>query len=75
MRILITNDDGIDAEGIALLEKTARELSDDVWVVAPAGNQSSCSRAITQTQKVACDQRGDQHFACTAHRVIARSLR
>ena len=63
LRILITNDDGIDAEGIELLEKSARCVSDDVWVVAPAANQSSCSRALTQTKKVACEKRTERHFA------------
>ena len=63
MRLLLTNDDGIEAEGLALLESVARRFSDDVWVVAPASNQSSCGRAITQTRKVACDQLGDQRYA------------
>ena len=31
MRILITNDDGIHAEGIAVLERIARTLSEDIW--------------------------------------------
>ncbi|MGB7406141.1 MAG: 5'/3'-nucleotidase SurE, partial [Pacificimonas sp.] len=34
MRILLTNDDGYHAPGFAVLEQIARELSDDVWVVA-----------------------------------------
>ncbi len=41
MRILITNDDGIHAEGIEVLERIARTISDDIWVVAP----SATSRA------------------------------
>ena len=47
MSILVTNDDGIDAEGIALLTKIARTLSDDVWVVAPATQQSGASHSLT----------------------------
>ncbi|MEN9708159.1 MAG: broad specificity 5(3)-nucleotidase and polyphosphatase, partial [Pseudomonadota bacterium] len=39
MRILITNDDGIHASGIAVLEEIARSLSDDVYVVAPELDQ------------------------------------
>jgi len=39
-RILISNDDGIDAPGIRLLEKLACSLSDDVWVVAPTTEKS-----------------------------------
>lgn len=47
LRILITNDDGARAPGIALLEEIARELSDDVWVVAPEFDQSGVSHAIS----------------------------
>ncbi|MBC6439851.1 MAG: 5'/3'-nucleotidase SurE [Rhodospirillales bacterium] len=47
MRILVTNDDGIDASGLACLETVARELSDDVVVVAPATEQSAKGHAIT----------------------------
>ena len=39
MRILVTNDDGINAPGLVALEAIAAELSDDVWVVAPAEEQ------------------------------------
>lgn len=62
-RILITNDDGIDAPGIARLEKAVSEFCRDIWVVAPAANQSSCSRRITQHRKVVCKQRGPRRFA------------
>lgn len=47
MRILITNDDGIDAPGLAILEDAARTLTQDVWTVAPATEQSGQSSAIT----------------------------
>ncbi len=40
MRILLTNDDSIHDEGFAVLERIARELSDDIWVVAPQTDQS-----------------------------------
>ena len=46
-RILITNDDGIEAPGIRLLEEIARELSDDVWVVAPDHEKSGASHSIS----------------------------
>lgn len=45
-RILISNDDGIDAPGIKLLEKIARRLSSDVWVVAPETEQSGASHSL-----------------------------
>ena len=35
MRILVTNDDGIGAEGMDVLRRIAEEISPDVWVVAP----------------------------------------
>ena len=47
MRILLTNDDGIHAAGFAVLERIARELSDDVWVCAPETEQSGASHSLT----------------------------
>ena len=49
MRILVTNDDGIHAPGLAVAEKIARALSDDVWVVAPENEQSGASHSLTLT--------------------------
>jgi 5'-nucleotidase len=46
-RILVSNDDGIDAPGIKLLEKIARELSPEVWVVAPEMEQSGAGHSLT----------------------------
>lgn len=46
-RILVTNDDGINAPGLRVLERIARTLSDDVWVVAPETNQSGASHSLT----------------------------
>ena len=46
-RVLVTNDDGIDAVGLARLEALARRYCDDVWVIAPATHQSARSRGIT----------------------------
>ena len=47
LRILISNDDGINAPGVKRLEKMARTLSDDVWVVAPEREQSASSHSLT----------------------------
>ncbi len=47
MRILVTNDDGIGARGLESLEKIARALSDDVWVVAPETEQSGAGHSLT----------------------------
>lgn len=47
LRILITNDDGIHAPGLKVLETIAKELSRDVWVVAPEAEQSGSSHSLT----------------------------
>lgn len=47
MRVLITNDDGIESEGIAVLAACAREVFDEVITVAPASEQSGVSQAIS----------------------------
>lgn len=46
-RILVTNDDGIQANGLEVLEEIARSLSDDVWVVAPEQEQSGAAHSLT----------------------------
>jgi len=46
-KILITNDDGINAEGLKVLEKIALSISDDVWVVAPEQEQSGAAHSLT----------------------------
>jgi len=63
LRILITNDDGIGAEGLVAMERIARALSDDVWVVAPEVEQSGASRALTLSQPLRVRRLGDQRFA------------
>jgi 5'-nucleotidase len=52
MRILVTNDDGISAPGLIALEAIAAELSDDVWVIAPAEEQSGAGHSLTLSQPV-----------------------
>ena len=47
MRILISNDDGINAPGFAVLERIAMVLSDDVWVIAPEIEQSGAGHSLT----------------------------
>src|SRR5262245_61447060 len=46
-RILVTNDDGIRSTGLKVLERVARALSRDVWVVAPELEQSAVSHSLT----------------------------
>lgn len=65
MRILLTNDDGIEAEGLTALERIARELSDDVWVCAPAVEQSGKGRGLTLTEPLRVSRLGDRRFSVT----------
>jgi 5'-nucleotidase len=63
LRILITNDDGIDAPGIAVMQEIAAELTDDVWVVAPDGNQSGASHRFTFGRELSFEELGPRRFA------------
>lgn len=65
MRILCTNDDGIFARGLESLVKIARELSDDVWVVAPQEEQSGAARALTLAHPVRIREYDQRRFAVT----------
>jgi 5'-nucleotidase len=49
MRILLTNDDGVNATGLKVLETIARAFSDDVWIVAPTEEQSGAGHSLTLT--------------------------
>jgi 5'-nucleotidase len=63
MRILLTNDDGIHAEGLEALEQIAAELSDDVWVVAPETDQSGASHSISLSDPLRLREIGEKRFA------------
>lgn len=63
MRILVTNDDGYYAPGIKILEAMARELSDDVWVVAPSEEQSGAGHSLTLTQPIRLQKHDDKRYS------------
>jgi 5'-nucleotidase len=63
MRILVTNDDGVHAEGLAVLERIAGALSDDVWVCAPETEQSGKSRSLTLSEPLRVRRMGERRFA------------
>ena len=63
MRILLTNDDGIHAEGLAVLERVARTISDDIWVVAPETDQSGLAHSLTLSEPLRLREVSDRHFA------------
>lgn len=62
-RIMLCNDDGIDAPGLKVLERIAYTLSDDVWICAPASEQSAASRALSIREPLRVSQRGEKSFA------------
>ena len=63
MRILVTNDDGIHAPGLQVLEKIARELSDDVFIVAPESDQSGVSHSLSLNDPMRLREISPRHFA------------
>ena len=63
MRILLTNDDGIHAAGLKLLELIAGELSDDVTVVAPENDQSGVAHSLSLSDPLRLREIGPRHFA------------
>jgi 5'-nucleotidase len=63
VRILVTNDDGIHAPGLVVLEEIARELSDDVWVCAPSEEQSGAGHSLTLNRPVRLHKHGERRYA------------
>jgi 5'-nucleotidase len=63
MRILVTNDDGIHAEGLAVMEAIAAQLSDEVWVVAPETDQSGVAHSLSLSNPLRLRQIGERRFA------------
>ncbi|MSO66163.1 MAG: 5'/3'-nucleotidase SurE [Alphaproteobacteria bacterium] len=62
-RILISNDDGIHAPGLDVLEKVAQSLSDDVWVVAPDTEQSAASHSLTLRSPLRINRLSDRRYS------------
>lgn len=64
-RILVTNDDGIHAPGLAIAEKIARALTDDVWVCAPETEMSGASHSLTLTLPLRLREVSEKRYAMT----------
>ena len=64
-RILLTNDDGIDAPGLEVLERIAGELAREIWVVAPEHDQSGVSHAVSLHHPIRLSKRGVRRFGLT----------
>jgi len=64
-RVLLTNDDGIDAPGLAVLEQVAATLAREVWIVAPEHDQSGTSHSISLHAPLRISERGPRRFGIT----------
>jgi 5'-nucleotidase len=62
MRLLLTNDDGVHAPGLAALAR-ALAPAHDVWVVAPASERSAQSHSLTMHKPLRLHRLGDQRFS------------
>src|SRR5687768_5075120 len=65
MRILLTNDDGVNATGLKVLETIAQSFSDDVWIVAPTEEQSGAGHSLTLSRPVRLRKLGERRFCVT----------
>lgn len=65
MRILLTNDDGYQAAGLAVLRRIAEQLSEDVWVCAPDTEQSAASRGVSLHNPVRLRKHGEKLYSVT----------
>lgn len=66
MRILLTNDDGINAPGLAVLEAIASEIAGpagEVWTVAPAFEQSGVGHCISYVHPTLIAELAPRRFA------------
>ena len=63
MRILLTNDDGINAPGLKVLESISRKISDDIWIVAPAEENSGAGHSLTLSRPVRVRQHDERRFS------------
>ncbi len=64
-RVLLTNDDGIDAPGLAVLVDIASDLAREVWVVAPVADQSGVSHAISLHHPLRLAVEGERRYGVT----------
>jgi len=62
MRVLLTNDDGIESTGLRALEAALRPIC-ELWVVAPDREQSAASHAITLARPLRIHPAGERRFA------------
>lgn len=62
-RILVTNDDGIDAPGLSVAEAVANCIADEVWTVAPSRERSGAARSVSLNQSLRLHAHGPRRFS------------
>ena len=62
-RVLISNDDGVNAPGIKVLEHALKRIAGEVWVVAPETEQSAASHSLTLRTPLRIKKIGARKFA------------
>lgn len=65
MKILLTNDDGVHATGLKVLEAIARTISDDITIVAPSEEQSGAGHSLTLTRPLRLRRLGERRYSVT----------
>ncbi|MDR1266927.1 MAG: 5'/3'-nucleotidase SurE [Holosporales bacterium] len=63
LRVLVCNDDGVQAKGLKILERIAKDLSPDVWVVAPDRDSSAQSCSSTFDEPVGIEELSPRRFS------------
>lgn len=62
-RVLLCNDDGIEANGLSVLETVVRRLVKEVWTVAPETEQSAASHSLTMRRPLFVRRLSRRRFA------------
>jgi len=63
LKILLTNDDGVNAAGLSSLIKIAKQFTNDVWIVAPETDQSGLAHSLTLSKPLRLRKIAEQHYA------------
>ena len=63
MHFLLTNDDGIEAPGLAALEAAIVSMGGECTIVAPAVEQSQCGHRVTTRESLLAESRGERRYA------------
>lgn len=64
-RVVVTNDDGIDAPGLVEAQAIAQQIADEVWVIAPVGDQSGVGQGISMHNPLRLTRYGTRRYALT----------